>query len=121
MLDNHDAARISIQSVNVSANRSHRLGITGIKLDKSDNTAELGYVFCESAWGKGYAQESLAALLHYSQHSLNAVNFKAIVTDGNISSEKLLIKTGFKKEQVVKNAIFLNGQWHDDLIYRLTL
>lgn len=95
------------------------LGITGFKLDKSDSAAELGYLFSEEAWGHGYASESLSALLDYAQNNLGIVKYKATVTGGNVASEKLLLKKGFVKDKTISNAIFLDGKWHDDLIYKL--
>jgi len=94
------------------------IGITGFKFDQTDGFAELGYMFSEDAWGNGFAKESLAAILDYSQNALDVSRFKATVTDGNIGSEKLLLKNGFTKEKNIKDAIFLKGKWHDDLIYK---
>lgn len=106
-------------SILVSSKESgSSLGIIGFKLDQSDSVAEVGYLFSEEVWGAGYASESLAATISYSKNHLNIVKFIAVVSDGNVGSENLLTKIGFEKDKSIKNAIFLNGKWHDDLIYK---
>jgi len=39
----------------------------------------------------------------------------------NLASQKLLEKVGFKKEAVLKNAFFKNGEYLDELIYSISI
>ena len=94
------------------------VGIIGLKPNIENDEFELGYILSKGSWGKGYASESVEAMLQYSNEILSISHFKAVVSEGNIASERVLEKHGFIKTEVIKNAISLNGKWHDDNVYK---
>ncbi len=92
-------------------------GVTGFVLEQGE--AEIGYLFLPEHHGKGYATRSLKAVLEWAfeVHSIQCYN--AIVTQGNIASEKVLKKCGFDLVKVDPLAYEIGGQRFDDHIYQL--
>lgn len=85
-------------------------------------TAELGYNFLPSGWGKGYATESVNAVLEacrckksfWSPYSKLFV--RAIVNEDNPASGRVMDKVGMEKKGVYHwtgKAVFLAGRWQE--------
>lgn len=79
-----------------------RAGLRHVELEGALEL-ELAYTLVRSAWGQGLATEIARALVeiwetHCSTHSL-----VGIVMKGNLSSERVLLKTGFSRE---RDAVF---------------
>ncbi|KMQ50378.1 acetyltransferase GNAT family [Chitinispirillum alkaliphilum] len=85
------------------------------------NSAALGYWLAEPYWGNGFITTAIARITEYafSDLGLNRVFAKLFAT--NIGSEKALIKAGFEKEGLFKNAIIKNGAFLNQLQYARTL
>ncbi|WP_375753841.1 GNAT family N-acetyltransferase [Vibrio sp. HN007] len=94
-----------------------KVGVTGFNLTGGE--AEVGYLFLPAFHGKGYGTESLEALLEWSQQIREINRFRAVVTEGNTASEKVLEKCGFKLSKVEKDAYEIRGRLYDDYIYTL--
>jgi len=78
--------------------------VGGIGLHKKfEHSAEVGYWVGEEYWGKGYATEALNKILDKGFNELNFTRIQAHVFEGNIASEKLLLKCGFEYERFLKN------------------
>ncbi|MEI8634421.1 GNAT family N-acetyltransferase [Vibrio sp. PP-XX7] len=95
----------------------NKVGVTGFNL--ADGEAEIGYLLLPNFYGKGYATESLEALLAWSQNIDEIKGYKAVVTKGNIASEKVLEKCGFNLTRIDQNAYEIRGRLYDDHIYTL--
>ncbi|SJL83892.1 GNAT family N-acetyltransferase [Vibrio palustris] len=93
------------------------VGITGFCL--KDNIAEVGFMFLPQYQGFGYATESLMALLEYSKQHLGINHYSAVVTEGNVNSERVLVKSGFTLTQIVPDAYEIGGKQYCDHIYHL--
>jgi RimJ/RimL family protein N-acetyltransferase len=44
---------------------------------------------------------------------------QAITDVGNVASQKVLDKTGFKKEGIMRKRFFYNGQWRDVILFSI--
>lgn len=95
----------------------NKIGITGFNL--ADGVAEIGYLLLPCFHDQGYATESLKALLAWSKNIDEIISFNAIVTKGNIGSERVLEKCGFNLSRIERNAYEIRGQLYDDHIYTL--
>lgn len=92
-----------------------KIGVTGFRM--SEGRAEVGYLILPRFHGQGLGTESLKALLKWATETQGIHSFGAIVTEGNIGSEKVLTKSGFTLKQVVPQAYEIGGKLYADHIY----
>lgn len=78
------------------------IGICGlIKRDGLDDV-DIGYAFLPQYWSKGYASESVSAVLAYARDELDIHRILGITTPDNTGSTRVLEKVGLKFERMVK-------------------
>jgi len=87
--------------------------------NKTARRAEIGYDLDPAYWGKGIMTEVLCAVLKYGFERMKLNRIQAIIDSGNSRSMKLVCRLGFKKEGVLRQRIFFNGQFRDDVIFSL--
>ena len=99
------------------------LGSTGLALSAQFDEAETGYVFARDAWGRGYATESLTAMVQVARGiGLHALHARC--HPEHRASARVLEKCGFALEQRVKAALVfpnLSPAKQDVLAYTLSL
>ncbi len=89
------------------------IGLTS-QFDVYKKTAEIGYWIGEPFWNKGIATEAVKLITDYGLNQLDLVRIYTGVFEYNISSMKVLEKSGYKKEGVFEKAILKNGQiWNE--------
>ena len=93
------------------------MGVTGFAYD--GETAELGYLLLPEYFNKGYATESLRAVIDWAWKECGIRQFKAVVTRGNIGSEKVLSKCGLTHTDTLFKVHTIGEKLYDDLIYTL--
>ncbi|MFY8128947.1 MAG: GNAT family N-acetyltransferase [Chitinophagaceae bacterium] len=98
------------------------IGIIGInaQTDTARNSVELGYWLGVAHWGKGILSLSLPKAIAYfwaTQPHINRIF--ASVQANNLASSKLLLKSGFVFEGCLKQAIYKNNVYVDELRYGL--
>jgi RimJ/RimL family protein N-acetyltransferase len=78
------------------------IGICGlVKRDGLDDV-DVGYAFLPQHWSKGYASESVSAVLDYARDTLGIRRVLGITTSDNTGSIRVLVKAGLKFERMVK-------------------
>lgn len=97
------------------------VGGVGIVLmeDIHRKNAELGYWIAEPFWGRGFATEAVKMMVDYTFQHYDVTRIFASTFDYNIASQKVLEKTGFKKEARLRKALFKNGRYADEIIMAL--
>lgn len=85
--------------------------------DREANHAEIGYVFHSSHWGKGYGTEAVALMSDFAFDSLNLHKLHARVVGANVGSGRVLEKNGFELEGRLKDHYFIDGSYHDGLLF----
>lgn len=96
---------------------SHRvIGDIGVHFVDADQ-CELGCTFSKEHHGKGWATETMSAVIHYLFHDLKKHRITASVDVENHASIRLLERLGFRKEAHFKKSLLINGQWVDDVVY----
>jgi ribosomal-protein-alanine N-acetyltransferase len=80
---------------------------------------EIGYTLIPSERGKGYCSEAVQMMLDYLFLSKDIVRVQAHTDVKNMASQKVLQKTGFKKEGVVRKSNFVRGEWRDSCLYSI--
>jgi len=79
----------------------------------------IGYCFDEPAWGKGYATETVRAMLHWAYDTLDLNRVEAELDTRNGASARILEKLGFKREGTRREDCIVSGEVSDSWIYGL--
>lgn len=80
------------------------IGLCGLVKRDSLNDVDIGFAFLPQYWHQGYALESAAATLSFGQSAYGLSRILAIVSPGNVRSDRLLGKLGFHFERMVRLA-----------------
>ena len=87
-----------------------------------DHSAIIGYELAEPYWGKGYASEAIAQLIkvaYQGELPITVNRIEASVVPGNIGSENVLKKNGFKFEGCLREKGYWAGEYHDMNLFSL--
>ena len=96
------------------------IGDCAIKLDKNDvRIAEIGITISHLEQKKGFAKETLIAILNFLFGIKNFHRITEIVDANNIASIKLLNSIGFKQEGYFRENIFFKGKWGSEYQYAM--
>ena len=87
--------------------------------NKTARRAEIGYDLDPKHWGQGFMTEALLAVLKYGFEKMKLNRVEAIIDSKNIRSIKLAYRLGFKKEGVLRQRSYFNGQFRDDIYFSL--
>jgi RimJ/RimL family protein N-acetyltransferase len=80
---------------------------------------EIGYVLIPSERSKGYCTEAVQLAVDYLFLSTDIVRIQAGTDPENIASQKVLEKTGFKREGFLRKILLMWGKWADLYIYSI--
>ncbi len=80
---------------------------------------EIGFTMIPSERGKGYGTEAVQILVDYLFLSRDLVRIQAFTELGNMASQRLLDKVGFKREGTIRKSMFIRGKWKDLLLYSI--
>jgi [ribosomal protein S5]-alanine N-acetyltransferase len=87
--------------------------------EESSARAEVGYVLGRRYWRTGYMSEALAGLIDSAFGPLALRRLEAEVDPKNLASRRLLEKTGFTPEGVLRQRWVDKGVAHDTILYGL--
>lgn len=79
--------------------------------------AELGYWLAEPFWGNGILSEAIPQILDFAFKTYDITRVLARPFGSNKASQRVLEKAGFILEARLKEVIFKNGVFQDELIY----
>lgn len=85
--------------------------------DVHRKNADLGYWLAEQFWGRGIMTEAVNLIIKYAFENFELIRIQSAVNNNNPASMRVLEKAGFKKEGVLKNAIFKDGMVMDEHIF----
>jgi RimJ/RimL family protein N-acetyltransferase len=71
------------------------------------------------ARGKGYAKEALNLLVRYLYESQPGERIMAVTDSENAASQRILESVGFRREGVLRRAMFRGDRWSDAFVYGL--
>lgn len=89
---------------------------TGMK-----DTVEIGYVFNPQYAGKGYAYESVNAVIEYLFENQKVHRIQANMDARNLASSKLCEKLGMRKEAHFIKDFWNKGEWTDSFVYGMLI
>jgi [ribosomal protein S5]-alanine N-acetyltransferase len=85
--------------------------------DVHRKTAEIGYWLGKKYWGKGYTTEALQATTSYFFQNFDLVRLYAYVFEWNTGSQRVLEKSGYHLEAVLKQSAFKANKNIDQFLY----
>lgn len=89
------------------------------RIQPENYRAEIGYMLLPDEQGKGYATESIKAVIEYGFNEINLHSIEAVIDPDNIASERVLQKIGFIKEAHILENEYFNGKFWDTVIYSI--
>ena len=75
-----------------------RIGFHLLNHIQGESIIQVGYCLLPAYWGKGYATEMCAALLHYGFEALRLPKLHGITDLGNTASQQVLLKSGLRRQ-----------------------
>ncbi|MDR3552836.1 MAG: GNAT family N-acetyltransferase [Clostridia bacterium] len=84
------------------------------------DTWEVGYVFNKKYWGKGYAIESLKAMMRFAFENLPTRRIIAMCDPQNINSWRLLERAGMRREGTLLQNVYFFVDENNDPIWKDT-
>lgn len=81
--------------------------------------AELGYWLGEKYWGKGVISKAIQEIIPFAFKTYDITRIYARPFGTNVASKRVLEKAGFKLEASIKETIFKNGEYLDELVYAI--
>ncbi len=84
-----------------------------------EGNLEIGYAMIPNERGKGYGTEAVKIMIDYLFLSKNIIRIQAGTNVENKASQKVLERAGFKREGIMRKAMFVRGKWTD--FYRYSI
>ena len=88
-------------------------------IDRSNSQASIGYYLSEKLQGRGITVRSVKALLNHAFYELGLNRIEIRCGKDNHSSKAIPMKLGFIEEGVIRDGEYLNGRFHDLVVYGL--
>lgn len=95
------------------------IGTIGFNNFINRHRANVGYDLKVDFWNNGYLTEALKAVIEFGFIQLEINRIEAEVMQGNIASEKVLNKIGFKNEGVLRQWMYWNDKHYDMTMFSL--
>ncbi|GAQ17574.1 ribosomal-protein-serine acetyltransferase [Oceanobacillus picturae] len=80
---------------------------------------EIGYWLGDRFTGKGLATKAVKQFLDHSFNKLDLRKFEINVASNNFKSRAIPERLDFTQEGIIRNYEYLNGEYHDRVIYGL--
>lgn len=88
--------------------------------DRRHGTFQYGLSINRPHWRKGYATEAIWLVLRFFFHELGFQKVNATVYSFNEASLALHRKLGFKEEGCLRQMIYTEGSYHDEIYFGMT-
>ncbi|MFK7914752.1 MAG: GNAT family N-acetyltransferase [Pseudomonadales bacterium] len=94
------------------------MGAVSINFEKESRIAEIGYHISKRLWGRGYASEAVAAVVHTAFGNLPQLQrIQASIHPENQASIRVAERVGMQYEGTLRSYAFVNGEPADEAIY----
>ena len=84
-----------------------------------NSSAEIGYSLSADHWNRGYATQALQAVSAEAFRSLPLNRLEAQHDVRNPASGRVMQKSGFRKEGILRSRVFNKGEYVDVALYSL--
>lgn len=97
---------------------SKYIGGCGInRIDWKNSVAEVGiFIGDKDKWGKGYGTDAMRILVKFIFEQMNINRIKLNVFSFNQRAIKSYEKCGFKVEGILRQEVFRDGKYYDDIV-----
>jgi [ribosomal protein S5]-alanine N-acetyltransferase len=79
--------------------------------DRENRHIDIGYHVLPAHWGQGYATEAAHAIIRWCFDILDLHRIQGDCTEGNIASERVMFKCGFKLEGIWRESCWEHGRF----------
>ncbi|MFW9878363.1 MAG: GNAT family N-acetyltransferase [Candidatus Thorarchaeota archaeon] len=94
------------------------VGGIGIKINQHEQyIGEIGYFVDKNYWNKGIATAAVKKAEKIGFNKLRLKRIEIRININNKASQKVAIKSGYKKEGTLKKAMELKGKYYDAILY----
>jgi RimJ/RimL family protein N-acetyltransferase len=107
-----DGTREAFAIVEAQESRFLGLGLAP-RIDREEQTVELGYLVAPSARGRGVASEALRLLTAWAFADLDALRIELWIDVVNEPSKRVAEHSGYVREGVLRSVYFKQGRRHD--------
>ncbi|MGB9936815.1 MAG: GNAT family N-acetyltransferase [Methanobacterium sp.] len=80
-------------------------------------SAEVGYWLGEEYWGKGIVSSALKGMVNYCFQELDLQRIFAVPLEHNHTSRRVLEKSGFELEGILRKSVIKFGEIHNQALY----
>ncbi|MBK7104608.1 MAG: GNAT family N-acetyltransferase [Ignavibacteriae bacterium] len=96
------------------------IGTVGfVNLNKENNSGEIGFVLAQKFWNKGFVSEAVKKIIQFGFEEMKLHKIIARCKLENISSEKVLLKSGFIFIGILKDNLFIKGELCDMKLFEI--
>lgn len=88
--------------------------------DRTPRVGEVGYSLVYEARGHGYASEALQAVIDEAFATAELDEIQACIVPENGASRRVLDRTGFREERLLKSGAVIRGRHVDVLLFSVT-
>src|SRR5690606_31193208 len=88
-----------------------------LNLSHKHHRAEIGFELSREHWDKGIAGEALRAVIAHGFSRLELNRIEALIEPANSPSQKLVEKTGFTREGLLRDYEYTQGKFDDLYMY----
>ncbi len=86
---------------------------------KSKGCVGIGYMLVPKERGKGYGSEAVRLMVDYLFLGREIVRIQAETHPDNVASQKVLEKSGFTKEGLIRKSFFSRGSYRDTAMWSI--
>lgn len=109
----------SPQTIFAISTKTDVIGCIGLTIGEDVHrlTAELGYWLAEAFWGKGIMTNAVKTVIMHAINRLNLIRIYAEPFINNPASVRILEKSGFIQEGILRSNVYKDGKVLDQYLY----
>jgi RimJ/RimL family protein N-acetyltransferase len=107
---------VNVFAIEVNGEAAGAIGIFP-QSDIHEKNAEMGYWLAEPFWRNGIMTCAIVQTVEYGFNTFDINRIFSRPFSTNLASQRVLEKAGFVCEARLKNAVYKNGKYMDELIY----
>ncbi|MBZ9686315.1 GNAT family N-acetyltransferase [Clostridium estertheticum] len=100
-------------------NQSEIIGFCKCEIEIPKIRADFGYDLRPEYWNMGIMTEALGAVMDFTFNKIHINRIEASVSNENNASIRVLEKSGFVKEGVLRKRNYWGGNYHDMVIFSI--